>query len=40
MVKRLNSCEGIVAVWRLKAKREAELEVRDSGKGKSEVGGW
>jgi hypothetical protein len=40
-VKRLNSCEGIVAVGRLKLEREAVLEVRISGKGKSEgvVGG-
>jgi hypothetical protein len=38
-VKRLNSCEGIVAVGRLKREREAVLEVRVSGKGKSEVVG-
>ena len=41
-MKRLNSCEGIVAVGRLKREREAVLEVRVSGKGKSEgvvVGG-
>ena len=39
MLKRLNSCEGIVAVGRLKREREAVLEVRVSGKGKSEVVG-
>jgi hypothetical protein len=38
-VKRLNSCEGIVAVGRLKREREAVLEVRVSGNGKSEVVG-
>lgn len=36
MVKRLNSCEGIVAVERLKREREAGLEVRFSWWGRSE----
>jgi hypothetical protein len=37
VVKRLNSCKGIVAVGNLKREREAVLEVRFSGKGKAEV---
>jgi hypothetical protein len=36
VVKRLNSCEGMLAVWGLKLKREAVLVVRFSGKGKAE----
>ena len=38
MVKRLNSCEGIVAVGGLKRELNAVLDVRFSGKGKAE--GW
>lgn len=44
MVKRLNSCGGILAVERLEREREAVLKVRFSGEGKAEVGvggvGW
>jgi hypothetical protein len=38
VVKRLNSCEDMLAVWglKLKLKLEAVLEVRFSGKGKAE----
>jgi hypothetical protein len=36
VVKSENSCEGILAVERLKLKREAVLEVRDSWEGKSD----
>jgi hypothetical protein len=40
VVKRLNSCEGIVAVERLCGRKlEAMLEVRFSGEGKAEVVG-
>jgi hypothetical protein len=39
VVKRLNSCEDIVAVGRLKLSRRAVLVVRFSGRGKAEVVG-
>ena len=39
MLKSLNSCEGMLAVGRLKLEREAVLEVRFSGEGKAGVGG-
>jgi hypothetical protein len=38
VVKRLNSCEDIVAVERLKLELEAMLGVRLSWRGKAEVG--
>jgi hypothetical protein len=40
VLKELNSCEDMLAVGRLKAKLEAVLEVRVSGKGKSGEVGW
>jgi len=39
VLKRLNSCEGIVAVGGQKLEQGAVLEVRSSGEGKTEVGG-
>jgi hypothetical protein len=38
VVKRVNSCKGMLAVGGLKLEREAVPEVRVSGKGKPEVG--